>query len=313
MIAYHAESFIAEAIEGVINQKVDFPIELVIGDDCSKDNTRQICEAYAEKYPDIIRVLPPEVNLGITGNTARTMGQCRGKYIAVCDGDDVWTDPRKLKKQVEFLEQHPDYGMSYSDVETVSETGEPVEDPEHERLRPLYAKGAVFFKLIKGNFINNSTVVYRREFLADHVISPDRSYQIQDHILWMHISTRSKIHFLNSKTTNYRKHARALTSYVPASKIRGNKRMLHLYLFKAIEDFDRHNTTPLSGPEKVLLFRKMLSLLFRSPGSLRMRLRILRRMPKYFPGMVNFIKIGWSKVKSLLAIPFKTELVHVSK
>ena len=123
MICYNAEAFIAESIESILNQKVDFPIELVIGDDCSKDNTRQICETYAEKYPEIIRLLLPENNLGIGGNTARTMGSCRGKYIAVCDGDDIWIDPHKLKRQVDFLEQNPHYGVVYTDVETVSETG----------------------------------------------------------------------------------------------------------------------------------------------------------------------------------------------
>ena len=109
MITYNHEEFICEAIEGVLMQKTNFPIELIIGEDCSTDNTRKIVLEYAEKHPDIICPLLPESNLGMMKNFIQTMEAARGKYIALCEGDDYWTDPYKLQKQVDFLEANEEY------------------------------------------------------------------------------------------------------------------------------------------------------------------------------------------------------------
>lgn len=109
MITYNHEPFIAQAIEGVLMQETNFSIELVIGEDFSTDSTRKICEDYAIKYSDIIRLLPSEQNLGMLQNGIRTLRECKGKYIALLDGDDYWTDPLKLQKQVDFLEMNLDY------------------------------------------------------------------------------------------------------------------------------------------------------------------------------------------------------------
>ncbi len=109
MITYNHEKFIRQAIEGVLMQQTDFPIELVIGEDCSTDSTRALCVEYADKHPEIIRLLPSDNNLGIMPNFIKTLQACTGKYIALCEGDDYWTDPLKLKKQVEFLEKNDAY------------------------------------------------------------------------------------------------------------------------------------------------------------------------------------------------------------
>lgn len=109
MITYNHELYIAQAIEGVVMQKTNFRIELIIGEDCSTDSTRKICEDYAIKYPEIIRLLPSVQNLGMSQNGIRTLQECKGKYIALLDGDDYWTDPLKLQKQVDFLEENEDY------------------------------------------------------------------------------------------------------------------------------------------------------------------------------------------------------------
>lgn len=300
MICYNAEAFIAESIESILNQKVDFPIELVIGDDCSIDNTRQICETYAQKHPEKIRLLPPENNLGIGGNTARTMGSCRGKYIAVCDGDDIWIDPHKLKRQIDFLEQNPNYGVVYTDVETISETGEVLHDPEQESIRKMYTEGAVFVNLLGANFINNSTSAFRRELISDLHISTDRSYLIPDHIRWLHIAARAKVHFINYKSTHYRKHTSGLSVAVPADKIQGNKRALRRSLYSTIQLFDTFNTIPPDRLERILLFRRILSLVIRGPGSSKERLQMLALVPKYYPGISGLTKIVLQKTAKLL-------------
>lgn len=97
-------------------QKTSFKIELVIGEDCSLDSTRKICEEYANKYPDLIKLLPSESNLGMKRNGIRTFEACIGKYIAACEGDDYWTDPLKLQKQVDFLEGNPEYVLCFHNV-----------------------------------------------------------------------------------------------------------------------------------------------------------------------------------------------------
>ena len=112
-ITYNHEPFIAKTIEGVLMQQVNFRIELIIAEDCSTDGTRAICQQYAEQYPALIRLITSESNVGAIANERRAMQAARGKYIAFCEGDDYWTDPLKLQKQVDFLESHPDYSVTF--------------------------------------------------------------------------------------------------------------------------------------------------------------------------------------------------------
>ena len=117
MITYNHAPYIAQAIEGVLQQKVNFPIELVVGEDCSTDGTRQIVLEYQKKYPDIIRVITSDNNVGSHKNSLRTMKACRGKYIAFCEGDDYWHHPHKLRIQVDYLETHPECGLVFADCD----------------------------------------------------------------------------------------------------------------------------------------------------------------------------------------------------
>src|SRR5574344_800398 len=112
-ITYNHEPFIAKTIEGVLMQQVNFPIELIIAEDCSTDGTRAICQQYAEQYPDLIRLITSESNVGAIANERRARLAARGKYIAFCEGDDYWGDPLKLQKQVDFLESHPEYSVTF--------------------------------------------------------------------------------------------------------------------------------------------------------------------------------------------------------
>src|SRR5687768_16687744 len=107
MITYNHEAFVAQAIESVLMQKTDFDFELVIGEDCSTDKTREIVNGYKSKYGERIRVLLPAKNLGINRNLKQTLLACQGRYIALLEGDDYWTSSLKLQKQVNFLDTHP--------------------------------------------------------------------------------------------------------------------------------------------------------------------------------------------------------------
>lgn len=103
---YNSGPFIEETILGVVNQKVSFDFEYVIFDDCSSDDTPSILRRYAEQYPEIIKLVLREENVGLNQNFMAAVRHCRGEYIALLDGDDYWTDENKLQLQHDFLEQN---------------------------------------------------------------------------------------------------------------------------------------------------------------------------------------------------------------
>lgn len=115
MITYNHEKFIAQAIDSVIMQKTNFDYEIVIGEDCSTDRTREIVLEYKAKHPDKFKLLLQEKNVGMMQNFIVTLKTCNGKYIALLEGDDYWTDPLKLQKQVDFLQANLVFGKSLAD------------------------------------------------------------------------------------------------------------------------------------------------------------------------------------------------------
>lgn len=109
MTVYNQEKYVAHAIESILMQRVDFDIEIVIAEDCSTDRSREIVIEYAERYPQVIRTILQEHNVGLKQQSICLKKACRGKYRAQLEGDDYWIDPFKLKKQVDFLENNPDF------------------------------------------------------------------------------------------------------------------------------------------------------------------------------------------------------------
>lgn len=147
-------------------QKADFRFEAIVHDDASTDNTAAIIREYAEKYPDIIKPIYETENQYSKhdGSLTRIMNaHTRGKYIAMCEGDDYWTDPYKLQKQVDFLESHPDYVMCSSRFDKYwQESGVLEEDPDKD------FEGADYDlqNLIGGKWLTQTlTVMYRRSAL----------------------------------------------------------------------------------------------------------------------------------------------------
>lgn len=112
MITYNHEQYIKQAIESILMQKTTFTIELVIGEDCSTDNTASIIREYENKHPEIIKVRYNIQNLGIIPNMIKTLEECNGKYIAMCEGDDFWNESEKLQKQIDFLESNENFSAS---------------------------------------------------------------------------------------------------------------------------------------------------------------------------------------------------------
>lgn len=109
MITYNHEKYIAQALESILMQKVDFEYEIIIGDDYSTDKTRDILKSYKERYPERIKLILRDKNIGVTNNVIEVYKNCTGKYIAMLEGDDYWTDKNKLQIQVDFLEDNIEY------------------------------------------------------------------------------------------------------------------------------------------------------------------------------------------------------------
>ena len=139
-------------------QKTDFPIELIIGEDCSTDSTRKIVLEYAEKYPDIIRPLLPESNLGMMKNFNKTMEAAKGKYIAICEGDDYWTGPFKLQKQVDFLEANRDYAICATYFSELN--GDKLISPLISNMKYIYP---TFDDIIYNNPFGTLTIMLRNK------------------------------------------------------------------------------------------------------------------------------------------------------
>ncbi len=123
MITYNHAKYIEKAVESVAAQKTNFAYELVIGEDCSTDNTRHILQQLQTKYPDLIKLNLQDKNVGPQPNFISTYQRCTGKYIAMLEGDDYWTHPHKLQKQVDFLDSNPDFVMCFHNVEVQDEAG----------------------------------------------------------------------------------------------------------------------------------------------------------------------------------------------
>lgn len=122
-ITYNHERFIAAALDSFLMQEVNFPIEIVIGEDCSTDSTRKIIESYRVRLPMLINLITSQANVGVTENFRRSLKACKGRYIAICEGDDYWVDKNKLQMQTDFLERNPDYVLTFHDACILTESG----------------------------------------------------------------------------------------------------------------------------------------------------------------------------------------------
>lgn len=111
VITYNQQSTIRQTLDSILCQHGDFDLEVIVGEDCSTDGTFAICIEYAERYPDLVKLLPNTRNLGIVANFARVMRACTGDYVGICAGDDYWCDEHKLQKQLDYFSEHPDVGV----------------------------------------------------------------------------------------------------------------------------------------------------------------------------------------------------------
>jgi glycosyltransferase involved in cell wall biosynthesis len=202
MITYNHEQFIAQAIESVLMQQTSFFFELVIGEDCSTDTTREIVQSYARENPARIRLLLPEQNTGMIPNFVNTLRACRGRYIALCEGDDYWTDPHKLQKQVDLLDDQPEYALCFHRVTMFQE-----DDSQPVKYKPATQRKEIsdLEDLLQGNFIHSCSVMFRRSAIDQF---PDWYYEIPfpDWPLFVFCAQQGQIYYITEVMGAHRLH-----------------------------------------------------------------------------------------------------------
>lgn len=202
MITYNNEPYIAQAIQGVLQQETDFPFELVIGEDCSIDGTRDIVFEYQKKHADIISIITSDKNVGVIKNHKRVAKGCRGKYIAFCEGDDYWHHPKKLQKQVDLLEKYQDCGLVHSDVVWNNlETGQRI--PAYYKYRKFsHNHENVMRNMIEHKYIVVTCSAVVRSSLL-HEIHETCLFEFSENFLmgdtqtWIEIAYRSKVKYID--------------------------------------------------------------------------------------------------------------------
>jgi glycosyltransferase involved in cell wall biosynthesis len=155
--SYNSARWLPRALESVLDQRTDFPIEIVIGDDCSQDETVQVARSYQEKRPGLVRVLERGVNVGTQRNYYGTFEECRGKYIAWLDADDYWTDPDKLAKQIKELEADPTISACCHFVRWVTPEGQ----IKNEKWPYLPSGRYGIEEILRADFIGTASVIFR--------------------------------------------------------------------------------------------------------------------------------------------------------
>jgi len=209
-ITYNHENFIAQAIDSFLSQKTSFPFEIVISDDKSTDNTLHIIQSYVTKHPDKIRLIPRKQNIGMNKNFFSTLSACRGEYIAICEGDDYWTDVNKLQKQVEVFDANPNLSLICHDVEIKNDV-EYTQAYEPYLNVPNANDICNFSDVLFNHFIPTLSIVLRRASLPKEW--PDFFYKVKspDKALALSLMLKGDCYHLAESMGVYRHHDGGVT------------------------------------------------------------------------------------------------------
>lgn len=219
---YNQEHSIGRTLDSILSQKVDFPYEIILADDCSRDSTLRICEEYAKQHPTIIRLFANKKNKGLVDNYFDSIEECRGEYIADLAGDDIWTDQLKLQKQADIMDSDKEISLCHADWNSVYPDGTIANIPHWQgpaaEVRP---RGELVRTLLKHEndryFIHLCTSMYRR----DKAISLMKDYPhlfrndelvCEDFQLKVLLSYVGKIAYIPDKVLNYTVGAPSISS-----------------------------------------------------------------------------------------------------
>jgi glycosyltransferase involved in cell wall biosynthesis len=222
MITYGHEKFIEQAINGVLMQECNFEVELIIANDCSPDDTDDVIQRILKNHPNASKInyFRHEDNMGMMSNFIFSLNQCGGKYIALCEGDDFWTDPYKLQKQVDFLEQNQEFSLCFHDSFVMN---------DEKKLHKYVNKNETIFKtedLFERHFIPTASIVFRNIIEFPEWFSKVKS---GDKVLLFLTSLKGKFKYLDEVMSVYRIHSEGISkTHYGIKKVYDSAHLLHL-------------------------------------------------------------------------------------
>ena len=207
-ITYNHSAYIRQCLDGMLMQQTTFGFEILIHDDCSTDGTDDIIREYVSRYPQIIKPLFEEENQYQQGKPIGTivwnLPRAKGKYIAMCEGDDYWTDPLKLQKQVDFMEANPEYSMCFHKVEVISH------DKNDENLYShLQEKEYTASEIYEKWTVPTCSVLYNRHKFK--LLRPKKCL-FGDIVLFLSLANGGKLFCLDIIGGVYRRHQKGVST-----------------------------------------------------------------------------------------------------
>jgi len=247
MITYNHGEYLLKAVEGVLSQETTFDFQLLISDDLSTDSTKENVQEYLKDHPkgERVKYICRSENLGAMRNFRKTLSEADGEYVAICEGDDYWTDPSKLQKQVEYLDAYPGASGCFHNVHVLTDGS----------CEELFVDGALPEKdylledLFKEWFIPTCSMVYRRNSVPSLPDWVDHSRH-GDLSLWLHLGLAGPLHYLPNVMGVYRKHGGGISH-------RHHSLQLIPSLSFVFYNFDRDHDFQYSGPIRDALLRRV--------------------------------------------------------
>lgn len=214
VLSYNHEKYLRDCLEGIVMQRTTFPIEAWVHDDASTDKSQEIIKEYQQRYPEIIKpILQTENQYSKKeGSILKrfVFPKCTGKYIALCEGDDYWTDPYKLQKQVDFMDTHPDYVACFHNAY--------VQSGKHRVL---------FNSLIENHYPAMEDIITRRWFIATasllyrniHIEFPEWQKNVisGDYLLELLLAREGKFYYMDDVMSVYRKEGQGISTIMNAN------------------------------------------------------------------------------------------------
>lgn len=207
-VTYNHEKYIEQALDSILMQKTDFSFEILIGEDCSTDSTREILKRYEKEYPNRFQMYYRDKNLGATKNEYELFMNAKGKYIAALELDDIWTDPLKLQKQYNFLESHQEYIGVAHDFDIIDKDNHVIDNSDNKRIKDFLSSKFTLSDFLQYGFIfQTGTHFYRNIFLdgKDYSIIYTADRLIRDKTILSLLLDRGDFYILPDNMSAYRR------------------------------------------------------------------------------------------------------------
>lgn len=242
---FNHQDYLEECLHGFVSQKANFKIEVLVNDDKSKDSSREIIAKYENKYPELFKCIYQQENQyskGVDPWSDILFAKAKGKYIALCEGDDYWIDPYKLQKQVDFLEANPSFAMVFSGAETIIE-----DNLSSYRKINSFDNDRIFTgqEILDTWIVPTASVIFRTKYLKDNDYSKikNEKFIYRDMPLFLYLSTKGKVYGFKDKMVAYRRHADGMS--INSAIFDNFQKKYYTHLCEIINVFGSEFKTPI--------------------------------------------------------------------